>query len=122
MATSIAGPQESLACDVTVAKADIVKELSITQGVVERKSTVPILSNFMFETHGPNVLLITGTDLDLSLRTFCPAQVTKPGSCTVPARKLYDYIRLLGDKPISIKSLENDWVQLRSGRSNTKMV
>ena len=46
----------------------------------------------------------------------------KPGSCTIPARKLYDYIKLLPDGDISIKLLENHWVQIRSGRSNTKMV
>ena len=46
----------------------------------------------------------------------------KEGSCTIPARKLYDYVRLLPDGDISIKMLENHWVQIRSGRSNTKMV
>jgi len=40
----------------------------------------------------------------------------------VPARKLYDYVKLLGDGEISIKLLENHWIQIRSGRSNTKMV
>jgi DNA polymerase-3 subunit beta len=48
--------------------------------------------------------------------------VKKPGACTIPARKLYDYIKLLPDGDISIKMLENHWVQIRSGRSNTKMV
>ncbi len=46
----------------------------------------------------------------------------KPGSCTIPARKLYDYIKLLPDGDISIKLQDNHWVQIRSGRSNTKMV
>ena len=46
----------------------------------------------------------------------------KPGSCTIPARKLYDYIKLLPDGDISIKLMDNHWVQIRSGRSNTKMV
>src|SRR5262249_15673781 len=50
------------------------------------------------------------------------AKVKKEGSCTVPARKLYDYVKLLGDGEISIKLQENHWVQIRSGRSNTKMV
>jgi DNA polymerase-3 subunit beta len=48
--------------------------------------------------------------------------VKKPGSCTIPARKLYDYIKLLPEGDISIKLMENHWVQIRSGRSNTKMV
>jgi DNA polymerase-3 subunit beta len=50
------------------------------------------------------------------------AKVKKPGACTIPARKLYDYIKLLGEGDISIKLMDNHWVQIRSGRSNTKMV
>ncbi len=109
------------AMEISVSKSDLLKELTATQGVVERKTTIPILSNFLFEA-GNDRLSITATDLDLSLRTSCPAKVKKEGSCTVPARKLYDYVKLLGDGDISIKLLENHWVQIRSGRSNTKMV
>ena len=46
----------------------------------------------------------------------------KPGACTIPARKLYDYIKLLPEGDISIKLMDNHWVQIRAGRSNTKMV
>lgn len=119
--TTASEQQQSAPFEITVSRTDLLKELAITQSVVERKSTVPILSNFMFETFGNN-LLIAATDLDLSLRTFCPARVIKEGSCTVPARKLYEYVRLLGDGEITIKSLQNDWAQMRCGRSNTKMV
>ena len=107
--------------EITVTKSDLLKELTATQGVVERKTTIPILSNFLFEAAGDR-LTITATDLDLSLRTSCPAKVKKEGACTIPARKLYDYVRLLPEGEISIKLLENHWVQIRSGRSNTKMV
>jgi DNA polymerase-3 subunit beta len=79
------------------------------------------LSNFLFETSGNN-LLISATDLDLSVRTFCAAKVKNPGCCTVPGRKLYDYVRLLADGEVAIKSQENDWVQVRCGRSNTRFV
>ncbi len=122
MPSPVAGkPAEAPAMEITVQRSDLLKELSITQGVVERKSTVPILTRFLFEATDHN-LLITATDLDLSLRTFCPAKVVKPGSCTVPARKLYDYVRLLRDGEITIRLLENHWIRIRSGRSNTKMV
>lgn len=120
--TAINPEAESTGLEIKVEKSELLKELSVTQGVVERKSTVPILSSFLFETAGNNNLLITATDLDLSLRTACTAHVTKAGSCTLPARKLYEYVRLLGDGEITIKSLPNDWVQIRSGRSHTKMV
>jgi len=107
--------------EIVVSRNDLLRELTATQGVVERKTTIPILSNFLLEAAGEK-LAITATDLDLSLRTSCPAKVKKEGSCTIPARKLHDYVKLLGDGEITIKLLENHWVSIRSGRSNTKMV
>jgi DNA polymerase-3 subunit beta len=119
---SSANPVETgSAFEVVINKSDLLKELSITQGVVERKSTVPILSSFLLEAV-QNHLLITATDLEVSLRTFCAAGVKSAGSCTIPARKFYEYVRLLKDGELTIKLLENHWVQIRSGRSNTKMV
>src|SRR5579884_2225403 len=111
----------SAAMEIVLTQTELLKELTATQGVVERKTTIPILSNFLFEAAGDR-LTITATDLDLSLRTSCPARVKKEGSCTIPARKLFDYVKLLPDGDISIKLMENHWVQIRSGRSNTKMV
>jgi len=107
--------------EITVSRAELLKELTVTQGVVERKTTIPILSNLLFETSGES-LAITATDLDLSLRTSCKAKVKKEGSCTIPARKLLDYVKLLPDGEISLKLQENHWVQVKCGRSNTKMV
>ena len=118
---SSAGTEAGATMEFTVSKSDLLKELTATQGVVERKTTIPILANFLFEAAGDK-LSITATDLDLSLRTASAAKVKKEGSCTVPARKLYDYVKLLGDGDISVRLLENHWVQIRSGRSITKMV
>jgi DNA polymerase III subunit beta len=118
---SSAGSEAGATMELTISKSDLLKELTATQGVVERKTTIPILSNFLFEASGDK-LAITATDLDLSLRTAAPAKVKKEGSCTVPARKLYDYVKLLADGDISVRLLDNHWVQIRSGRSNTKMV
>jgi DNA polymerase-3 subunit beta len=109
------------AMEISVSRADLLRELTATQGVVERKTTIPILSNFLLEAEDGRVT-ITATDLDQSIRTSCAAKVKKPGSCTIPARKLYDYIKLLSDGDIGIKLMENHWIQIRSGRSNTKMV
>jgi DNA polymerase III subunit beta len=107
--------------EITVSKVELLRELTATQGVVERKTTIPILSNYLFEAAGDR-LSLTATDLDLSLRTSCSAKVKKEGSCTIPARKLHDYVKLLPDADITIKLLENHWVSIRCGRSNTKMV
>src|SRR6202049_796794 len=111
----------SATMEITVSKFELLRELTATQGVVERKTTIPILSNYLFEAGGDR-LSLTATDLDLSLRTSCAAKVKKEGSCTIPARKLHDYVKLLPDADITIKLLENHWVSIRCGRSNTKMV
>jgi len=112
--------------EITVSRAELLRELTAAQSVVERKTTIPILSNFLFEATvdelGAGRLSITATDLDQSVQTSCAARVKKPGACTIPARKLFDYIKLLADGDISIKLMDNHWVQIRSGRSNTKMV
>jgi len=115
----VAAPTGNL--EITVSRAELLRELTAAQSVVERKTTIPILSNFLFEaTDGK--LTITATDLDQSLKTSCAAKVKKEGACTIPARKLFDYIKLLPEGDISIKLMDNHWVQIRAGRSNTKMV
>jgi DNA polymerase-3 subunit beta len=112
---------QGAAMEITVSRQDLVKELTATQSVVERKTTIPILSNFLIEAEDDR-LSITATDLDQAIRTSTEVKVKKPGACTIPARKLYDYVKLLPEGDISIKLLDNHWVQIRSGRSNTKMV
>ncbi len=120
-AEALASAAGTTTMEITVSKFELLRELTATQGVVERKTTIPILSNYLFEASGDK-LWLTATDLDLSLRTSCSIKVKKEGSCTIPARKLHDYVKLLPDADITIKLLENHWVSIRCGRSNTKMV
>ena len=99
--------------EITVSKFELLRELTATQGVVERKTTIPILSNYLFEASGDK-LSLTATDLDLSLRTACNAKVKKEGACTIPARKLHDYVKLLPDADLTIKLLDS--TSIRSSR------
>ncbi len=121
MLVEVAPAAAATTMEITVGKSELLRELTATQGVVERKTTIPILSNYLFEAVGDK-LSLTATDLDLSLRTSCSAKVKKEGACTIPARKLHDYVKLLPDADITIRLLENHWVSIRCGRSNTKMV
>src|SRR6201986_4491450 len=93
---AIASAAGTATMEITVRKSELLRELSATQGVFERKTTFPILSNYLFEA-GADRLSLTATDLALSLRTSCNAKVKKEGSCTIPARKLHDYVKLLPD-------------------------
>jgi DNA polymerase III subunit beta len=107
--------------EYSVKKYDLLEELSLTQGVVERKTTIPILSNLLCEAKG-NRLTITATDLELSIRTSCEAKVKKDGAGTIPAKKLLELIRLLPDEEIRFKLLENHWMQITCDRRNYKLV
>jgi DNA polymerase-3 subunit beta len=98
----------------------LVRELSLSQGVVEKKTTIPILSNVLLEAVGDR-LHLTATDLELGIRCSCPARVKKEGSGTVPARKLLDYVRLLPEADVTMKFLENHWANITCGRSRTRI-
>jgi DNA polymerase III subunit beta len=106
--------------EFTVTKSDLVRELSLSQGVVEKKTTIPILSNVLLEAAGDR-LTLTATDLELGVRCSCPARVKKEGAGTVPARKLLDYVRLLPEGDVNMKFLENHWASITSGRSRTRI-
>jgi len=106
--------------EFTISKADLVRELSLSQGVVEKKTTIPILSNILLEANNDRISL-TATDLELGIRCSCPAKVKKEGSGTIPARKLLDYVRLLPDADLTVKFLENHWASLTCGRSRTRI-
>ncbi len=106
--------------EFTVSRADLVRELNLSQGVVEKKTTIPILSNVLVEADSDRIFL-TATDLELGIRCSCPARVKKSGGGTIPARRLLDYVRLLPDGDVQVKIQENHWASLISGRSRTRI-
>ena len=107
--------------EFSVKKSDILKELNLAQGVVERKTTLPILSNLLLEAEGSN-LRLSATDLELGVRCVCPAKVKKEGVGTVPAKRLLEIVRSLPDAEVKFKVLENHWVQVTCERSSFKLV
>ncbi len=107
--------------EFSVGKSELLNELDLTQGVVERKTTIPILSNVLLEV-SESSLSISATDLDLGLRCGCPAQVKKEGTGTVPAKRLLEIVRSLPDAEIRFKLLENHWFQITCERSSFKLV
>jgi DNA polymerase-3 subunit beta len=107
--------------EFSVSKSALLNELSTTQGVVERKTTIPILSNLLVEAKGTQ-LTITATDLELSIRTSCDAKIKKEGAGTIPAKKLLELVRLLPEGEIKIKLLDNHWVEIVSDKKKYKLV
>jgi len=106
--------------EFTVVKSDLVRELNLSQGVVERKTTIPILSNVLLEASGDR-LTLTATDLELGIRCWTPARVKQSGSGTIPAKKLLDYVRLLPEAEVNVKFSESHWASLICGRSKTRI-
>ena len=106
--------------EFSVSKSDLVRELGLTQGVVEKKTTIPILSNILLETDRDQVWL-TATDLELGIRCACPARIKKEGAGTIPARRLLEYVRLLPDAEVQVKLGDNQWASFVCGRSRTRI-
>src|SRR5258708_20028387 len=106
--------------EFSVKKFDLLQELSLTQGVVERKTTIPILGNILCEASG-NQITLTATDLELSIRTTCEAKVKKEGAGTIPAKKLLELVRLLPEGEIRFKLLQNHWLQILPNRHTYTM-
>lgn len=105
-----------------VIKQSALKEvLGFVQGVVERKSTIPVLSNILIESLGENSIRIVGTDLDVTVRCDAEADVKKPGAMCVQARKLFDLARALNGDTAAFKKLENEWVSVTAGRGKFRL-
>lgn len=106
--------------EFTVSKSDLVRELTLSQGVVEKKTTIPILSNVLVEAADDRVTF-TATDLELGIRCTCTGRVSKKGSGTIPARKFLDYVRLLPESDVTVKFADNHWANINCGRSKTRI-
>lgn len=107
--------------EFTIKKLEILREVSLTQGVVEKKTTIPILANLLIDVSGDYVRIVA-TDLDVSLKSLCPANVKKEGSITTPARNFLDIIRSLPDADVKIKKLDNNWLQINCAAASFKII
>jgi len=87
--------------ELVVRKNDLLKELSLLQGIVERKNTIPILANVLLDAGDEGVSLLA-TDLDVGLRSRCDARVKKSGTLPLPAKKLFEIVGALPDTEIRL--------------------
>ena len=105
--------------ELVVRKNDLLRELQLFQGIVERKNTIPILANVLLEAKGDEVKLLA-TDLEVALRSRCKATVSKPGSLTLPAKKLYEIVKSLPETDIRISEDKNG-VKVAAERFDSRM-
>ena len=107
--------------EFTISKSALQKELAFVQGTVEKKNTIPALSNILIESVGENTIRILATDLDVTLRCETEAEIKTPGSMCVGARKLFEIARVLPDAPVNFRREENDWATVTCERSNFRI-
>ena len=105
--------------ELVVRKTDLLRELQLFQGIVERKNTIPILANVLIEASGDEVKLLA-TDLEVGLRSKCTASVAKGGSLTLPAKKLYEIIKALPETDVRIEEDKNG-VKVAADRFDSRM-
>ena len=105
--------------ELVVRKNDLLRELQLFQGIVERKNTIPILANVLLEASGDELKLLA-TDLEVALRSRCKASVSKPGSLTLPAKKLYEIVKSLPETDIRITEDKNG-VKVAAERFDSRM-
>ena len=94
-------------------KDELVRELALIQGIVERKNTIPILANVLIEASGSTVEL-AATDLDVGLRCRLSGTVSQDGALTLSAKKLYEIVRSVSESEIRLQELENSWASVTS--------
>jgi DNA polymerase III subunit beta len=107
--------------ELTVGKADLQKELQLCQGVVEKRSTIPILSNVLLKA-ADGRLQIAATDLDVTILSSCAAKVTTPGGVTIEAKRLFDIVRSLPDDDVHVTLQENNSVSIEAGTAKFRLL
>ncbi|MDQ3281686.1 MAG: DNA polymerase III subunit beta [Acidobacteriota bacterium] len=107
--------------ELTVGKADLQKELQLCQGVVEKRSTIPILSNVLLKA-ADGRLQIAATDLDVTILSSTGARITTPGGVTIEAKRLFDVVRSLPDDDVHFALQENNSMLIESGTAKFRLL
>ncbi len=105
-----------MALNCTISRNYFLEALNNLQNLTNKKGTLAILSNVLIESTN-NGLILTGTDLEVGLRLFVPAEIQDEGSLTLPAKKIFEIVRESGSETITIEETDNSWVIIRAGLS-----
>ena len=104
-----------------ISKEVFMKALQRIQGIVEKRNTMPILSNALLEISN-DLLYITATDLEVGMKSSYPTKVIREGKITVSAKKLYEIVKEMPDEEIHFTTKENDWVEIVCGKARFNIV
>jgi DNA polymerase-3 subunit beta len=107
--------------EIKAKRGELLATLYWTQSIVERRNTMPILANVLIEAKKGGIH-VTATDLEVGVRGQVDGEVAKEGTVTLNAKKLYEIVREVSHDQVQLKRLENEWVEIRSGKSVFKIV
>lgn len=102
-------------------REDFLATLYWTQGIVERRNTMPILANVLIESAKGDIW-VTATDLEVGVRGGLEGDISQEGMLTLNAKKLYEIVREAPEETLQLKKLENEWVEIKSGKSVFRIV
>jgi len=106
--------------EIRLQRDTLLTELALLQGIVERRTTIPILSHLLLDARDGK-LALAATDLDVSLSTWCEAEVPRAGAVAVQAKKFHEIVRALSEPELAIKVDEGTNVTLQAGRSRFRI-
>jgi DNA polymerase-3 subunit beta len=107
--------------ELAIDRTALLGGLSLVQGIVERRNTVPILGHVLIESKN-GIVKLSATDLEVGLRTSLDCRESAGGTITLNARKIFEIVREAGSEEVNLKSLEGDWIELKCGRARFKMM
>ncbi|WP_242392652.1 DNA polymerase III subunit beta [Anaeromyxobacter oryzisoli] len=108
--------------ELKIGVSELSRALGRSQGIVEKKSTMPILSHVLLEAKNGTDLIVSSTDLDLAVSSEHHCEVMTPGAVAVSARHLYDIVKALPEQTVTLKKASNNYLEVRSGPAEFKMV
>jgi DNA polymerase-3 subunit beta len=107
--------------EFTIQRSELLAGLYLMQGIVERRTTIPILANVLIQTGGDGIV-VAATDQEIAVRRQCTAAVKKKGTITVGARKLYEMVREIPEGDVRVRQQDNNWIEVSAGKSRFRVV
>ncbi len=103
-----------------VTRDNLYSAVNFLQNITNKKTTIAILANILFETDY-NSIILTATDLEVGVKITIPAEITEPGSITIPSKKLFEIIRETEECNIKLQLSDNNWININTNSGNYKL-
>ena len=108
--------------DLSIRVPELAKALQRVQGIVEKKTTMPILANALIRSKGTDQISVSATDLEIGLTASYEAEIRTAGAITLGAKALYDIVRSLPEDEVKLKQTTNQWVEISCGKVKFRVV